>query len=155
MAALDKDQQAFIVQSHARFRKTSLIVRDVKAEFGIDVSRQQVLFYNPERGGKKRISKEWQELFDKTRKEYLEGQYKVGIQHQTYRLELLQRIADHAEEIGNLVLAKDAAKQAAEEVGGAFTNKRVLTGPNDTALIPPSVTIALDKVYGGDPTEGK
>lgn len=128
MPALSEEVQTFIVQAHACFRKPALIVRDVKAEFGLPLSREQVLFYHPERGGKsKRIAEKWRHIFAETRAAFLKGKVRVGIAHQSYRLSLLQRAADYYEEKGNYVLAAEMAERAAREVGGAYTNRRRVT----------------------------
>lgn len=130
MPALDDETKAFIVVALACYRKPALVVRDVQAEFGVSITRQQVAQYHPERGGeKKRLGKKWRDLFDKSREEFLSGRVQVGIAHQSYRLMLLQRLADRAEETGNAGLAREVAEQAAKEVGGAFTNARVHSGP--------------------------
>jgi len=44
-------------------------------------------------------------------------------------LRALQRMADKAETQGNTGLAAQLYKQAAEEVGNAYTNRRELSGP--------------------------
>jgi hypothetical protein len=135
MASLSEEVQEFIVQGHACYRKPSLIVRDVQEEFGVTVSREQVLFYHPERGGKtKRLGQRWKDLFRETREAFLGSKVQVGIANQNYRLMALQRMAERAEERGNLVLAKDLMEQAAKEVGGAYTNRREHSGPGGGAI---------------------
>ena len=130
MAKLTHEIQAYIVQALARWRKPSLIVKDVKAEFGVALDRRQVAFYNPEAGGEKRLAKEWYELFDETRRAYVEGTVQIGIAHKSFRLSMLHRIAERAEEQGNLMLAMQAAEQAAKEQGNLYTNKREHSGPD-------------------------
>lgn len=149
MAALTDEVQTFIVQAHACYRKTALIIRDVQAEFGLTLTRSQVQFYHPERGGKgKRLAKKWKALFMQTRKEFVDGKVEIGIRQQTYRLELYQRAADFYEEQRNYVLASEMAEKAAKEIGGAYTNKRELTGQGGAPLIPENIGAAILKVYG-------
>lgn len=141
MPALDDEIKAFIVVALACYRKPALVVRDVQAEFGVPITRSHVAQYHPERGGeKKRLGRKWRDLFAKSREEFLSGKVQVGIAHQSYRLMLLQRLADRAEETGNAGLAKEVAEQAAKEVGGAFTNARVHGGPGG-GPIPISISV--------------
>jgi hypothetical protein len=150
MAALSEDAQTFIVQALACGRRPSFVVKDVKAEFGLTVSREQVLFYHPERGGEgKRLAQKWKDLFAKTQAAYEAEKVKVGIAQQTYRLLLYQRAAEFYEERGNYVLAAEMAVLAAKEVGGAYTNKRELTGRGGEPLVPPDIAATILKVYGG------
>jgi hypothetical protein len=152
MAKLAEEVQAFIVHAHARFRKPSLIIKDVKAEFSVDVSREQVLFYNPERGGEgKRLAKKWKKIFDAAREAYIKAEVEIGIAHQSYRLELYQRAADYYENLGNYVLAAEMAERAAKEKGGAYTNRRELTGHGGQPLIPSNIESQIEKVYAEGP----
>jgi hypothetical protein len=150
MAALSEDAQAFIVQALACGRKPSLVVKDVKAEFGVTVSREQVFFYHPERGSKdKRLALRWKNLFARTRYAFEAEKARVGIAQQVYRLMLYQRAAEYYEERGNYVLAAEMAVLAAKEVGGGYTNRRELTGRGSEPLVPPDIAATILKVYGG------
>jgi hypothetical protein len=150
MPTIPEEVQAFIVQAHACFRKPSLIVKDVGAEFDVKVTRDQVYFYHPEKGGKhRRLAARWKKLFEETRKAFVEGNVEIGIAAQVYRLELYQRAADFYEERGNFVLAAEMAERAAKEIGGFYTNRRELTGQGGQPLLPPDIAAAILKVYGG------
>lgn len=155
MPSLSEEVQAFIVQAHACFRKPSLIIRDVEAEFGVKVKRDQVQFYHPEKGSKtKRLGDKWKTLFAETRKAFVNGKVEVGIAKQAYRLGLYQRAAEYYEENGFFALAAEMAERAAKEVGGAYTNKRELTGGGGKPLVPEVITSAILKVYGVDSPGG-
>jgi hypothetical protein len=145
MAQLTHEIQTFIVQSLARWSKPSWVVKAVKAEFGVQIDRRQVDFYNPERGGSgKRLGQEWKDLFATTRKAFIDSTAGIGIAHKAYRLAMLYRIAERAEEAGNMPLAMDALEQAAKEQGGLYTNRRKLdVNPRD----------ALAKLLGCTPEE--
>jgi hypothetical protein len=156
MAALTEEVKTFIVQAHACFRKPSLIKRDVKAEFGLDLKRELIQFYHPEKGSKeKRLAKKWAAIFEKTRAAFIEGKVTTGIALQSYRIGLYQRAADFYEEQGNMVLASEMAEKAAKEQGGAYTNKRELTGQGGQPLIPTNVEANIMKAYGGGDDPGK
>jgi len=154
MAALSDEVKTFIVQAHACFRKPSLIVADVKTEFGISLKRQDVQYYHPEKNSGRRLAAKWKELFAATRKAFVEGKVTVGIAQQTYRLELYQRAAEYYEGKGNLVLAAEMAEKAAKEVGGAYTNRRELTGRGGEPLVPPDIAATILKVYGDGGSDG-
>jgi hypothetical protein len=126
VADLPEETQAFIVKQHAKFRNPSLIAKDVSAEFGIELSREQIQTYHPEKGGRgRRMSKALRDLFEETRRGFVEGRdLDFPLAHPAGRLELLQRIADRAEENGNDVLARSVAEQAAKEVGGTARSRR-------------------------------
>lgn len=127
MAKLTEEIQTFIVQAHACFRKPSLIIKDVGAEFGVKLTRDQVQFYHPERGKKnKRLGKKHVSLFYATRKAFLDRKVEIGVAAQSYRLSYYQRAADFYEERGNYVLGAAMVEKAAKEVGGAYTNKHLL-----------------------------
>lgn len=128
MPALSEEVQTFIVQALACYRKPSLIVKDVKAEFGAAVTLDQVRWYDPGRGSKsKRIARKWRDLFTQTRAAFNADKVQIGIAKQSYRLMLYQRAAEYYEGQGNFVLASRMAERAAKEVGGAYTNKRTVT----------------------------
>jgi hypothetical protein len=144
VAKLSHEVQAFIVQSFARWRKLSLIQKDVKAEFGITLDRRQIDFYNPESGGNKRLAKQWKNLFEETRRAYINGTVSVGIAHKSFRLDVLHRIAEEAEDRRNWGLLVEVLQIAAKEQGGLFTNQRRLdVNPRD----------ALAKLLGCTPDE--
>jgi len=135
MAKLSEEVQVFIVQAHACHRKASLIAKDVEAEFGIHLERDQIQFYHPHKGAKgKRLAQKWRDLFTETRKAFTARQVEIGIAQQSYRLGIYQRGADYYEKIGNYVLASEMAERAAKDLGGAYTNARVLSGPKGGAI---------------------
>lgn len=149
MAKLSEELQTYIVQAHACFRKPALIVKDVKAEFGVEVTSEQVKFYHPARGKKnKGLGEKWKALFDETRKAFLERLVELGVAHQSWRLELYQRAAEFYEEKGNYVLAAEMAERAAKEVGGFYVSQREITGRGGAPLVPPHISGSILKAYG-------
>jgi hypothetical protein len=138
---LSPDTQTFIVQSLACFDSPSTVVASVKTEFEIVVSRQLVEMYDPTKRAGSRLGKRWKELFASTREAFLKDSSTIGITHQIVRLRALDRMAARAESQGNLKLAAELHKQAAEEIGGAYTNRRELTGKDGAPL--PAVASAV------------
>lgn len=130
MAALSNEVKMFIVQALACYDQPSEVARRVKAEFGLDVVRQQVETYDPTARAGRDLSKKWRELFEETRKVFIEDTTQVAISHRAVRLRALNRMAVKAEEKGNMALAAQLLEQAAKEVGESYTNrfKHELTG---------------------------
>jgi hypothetical protein len=145
MAKLTEAQQRFIVQRLAYYDKPSTIVADVKEEFGIVVSRQQVHNYHPEHG---QPSKKWREAFDAHRAAFDREEVQEPLAQRGVRVRLLARMLHRAEERGNVVLAASLAKQIAEEMGGAYTNRREITGKNG-GPIAAGVTVRFVRPAGG------
>jgi hypothetical protein len=134
MAALSDEIKAFIVQAHACFRKPALIVREVGVEFGVTVTREQVLAYHPERYRGRRLGRKYREVFKATREAFIQSKVEVGIAYQSYRLALYQRGAEHYEELGYYLQAAELAERAAKDLGGAYTNAHIHSGPDGQAI---------------------
>lgn len=131
---LRPDIQTYIVQALACFDAPSVVAADVKREFGIEITRQNVEVYDPNKRSAKNLAAKWKVLFEETRKAFLEDTSRIGISHRAVRLRALHRMAEKAEGMSNLALAAQLHKQAAEEVGGSFTNRRELTGKDGKDL---------------------
>lgn len=127
MAVLSDAQKRAIVQGLACFQTPSEVADSVKAEFGVEVPREQVRNYNPQQV---EVAKKWRSLFDATRAAFIAEVARHGIAHQAYRLGELDAMLRKAKATGNLVLAASLLEQAAREVGGMYTNRREFGGQN-------------------------
>lgn len=136
MATLKDDVKAFIVRALACFDSPTDVCRQVKEEFGIDVTRQQVSAYDPNRRIAKDLSAKWRAVFDETRKKFLDDVSTIPIANQAFRLRALNRMYERVSGTGNTALAAQLIEQAAKESGGAFTNRREMTGKDGAPLIP-------------------
>ncbi|CAM3460338.1 DUF2280 domain-containing protein [Klebsiella pneumoniae] len=136
MAALSTEVKAFIVQSLACFESPTKVIELVKAEYGIDVSRQQVSQYTPGNAMAARLSQKWIDLFNATRKRFQNEIADIPIANKAYRLRVLDRMATRAEGMKNLALTAEIIEQAAKECGDAYTNKHKFehSGPNGGAI---------------------
>lgn len=135
---LSVEVQTFVVQSLAMFDSPSVVVTAVKKEFGAEITRQAAEGYDPTKKAGANLAAKWRSLFEETRKTFLEDTAGIAISHRAVRLRALQRMAEKAETQGNMVLAASLMKQAAEEMGNAYTNRRELTGKDGKDL--PAVT---------------
>ncbi|MDP9590594.1 UNVERIFIED_ORG: hypothetical protein J2W19_003158 [Shinella zoogloeoides] len=142
-AKLTDEVKTYIVQALACFDAPSIVAAAVKKEFGIEVSRQLVESHDPNKKAASGLAPKWRVLFEETRKTFLEDTASIGISHRAVRLRALQRMADKAEGQGNMVLASSLLKQAAEEVGGSYTNRRELTGKDGKDLPVPVSPVTI------------
>lgn len=125
---LQDEVKLFIVRALACYDSPTQAAEAVKEEFGITVDRRQVHVYDPTREAGKNLSKKLRDLFDVTRKAFLDDAANVFVSHRSYRLRSLQRIHDEAMKRKNYVLAMNVLEQAAKETGGLFTNKVKVAG---------------------------
>jgi len=138
MATLNKKQKVFIVRSLAVFNTPQETVLLVKEEFELEVSRQQVETYDPTKRAGKDLSTELKDEFELTRKDFLDTPQNIPIANLSVRL---QRLENQYQKHGkNRVAALSILKQAAEDVGGKYTNKTELTGAGGGPLQSENVT---------------
>jgi hypothetical protein len=142
-AKLTREQQTYVVQALACFDTPSVVVASVKKDFGVVLSPQLVETYDPTKKAGRNLAARWRALFEETRKTFLEDTASIAISHRAVRLRALQRMADKAETSGNMVLASSLLKQAAEEVGGSYTNRRELTGKDGKDLPVPVSPVTI------------
>jgi hypothetical protein len=142
-AKLSDEVKTYIVQALACFDSPSIVAAAVKKEFGVDVSRQLVESHDPNKKAASGLAPKWKVLFEETRKTFLEDTATIAISHRAVRLRALQRMAEKAENQGNMVLAASLMKQAAEEVGNAYTNRRELTGKDGKDLPVPVSPVTI------------
>jgi hypothetical protein len=141
---LKPEQQVFIVQCLARFMSPTEVVLAVKEEFSFEIKRELVRHYNPEQSDD--VAEQWKTLFEQERKTFLEKIERIGVSHLVDRLDQIQGVIARARRTRNDDLLLRALRQAAEDEGGAYTNKKEISGPKG-GVIPVSITGALDKAY--------
>lgn len=126
MATLKEPVKIFIVQSLA-CRDTPQEVADiVKQEYGLKIERSQVALYDPTKAAGKNLSKKFKDLFEETRKKFDDGLIDIPITQKFYRMRQYQK---HLEKNArNTVMTLNIMKQAAQDLGGQFTNKTEVTG---------------------------
>jgi hypothetical protein len=142
-AKLTDEVKTYIVQALACFDSPSVVAAAVKKEFSVEASRQLVESHDPNKKAASGLAPKWRVLFEETRKTFLEDTASIAISHRAVRLRALQRMADKAETQGNMVLASSLLKQAAEEVGGSYTNRRELTGKDGKDLPVPVSPVTI------------
>ncbi|EPC9992641.1 DUF2280 domain-containing protein [Enterobacter kobei] len=136
MASLSTEVKAFIVQSLACYESPVKVIELVKAEYGIDVSRQQVSQYTPGNAMAAKLSQKWIDLFNTTRARFQTEISDIPIANKAYRLRILDRMATNAEKMKNFGMTSQLIEQAAKEMGDAYSNKHKFehSGPNGGAI---------------------
>ncbi|MCF3127967.1 DUF2280 domain-containing protein [Acinetobacter soli] len=138
MATLNKKQKLFIVRSLAVFNTPQETVVLVKEEFNADVTRQQVETYDPTKRAGKDLSAEFKAEFEATRKDFLAKPETIPIANLAVRLQRLEN--QYQRHSKNRVAALNILRQAAEDVGGKYTNKTELTGAGGGPLQSENIT---------------
>lgn len=127
---LSDAQQTAVVQRIAMFDAPQQVVDFIKEEYGIDMTRQAVQYYDPTVGDKP--AQKWCAIFEATRAAFLKTTADIPIANRSVRLRRLERMALAAERLRNYALAAQLHEQAAKEVGDVYTNrtKVALTDPD-------------------------
>jgi hypothetical protein len=131
------------VTALARFVTPSKAAALLKEEFGLQIEKQAAQHYDPTKYTGRKLSEEYKKLFEYERAAYLEGVQSVPIARQGFRVNKLFEMAGRAELKGNDVLAAQFLKQAAEELGGKFTNRQEHSGPGGKPI--ETVNMSLDE----------
>lgn len=145
MAALSPEVKAFIVQALACFDTPTQISDQVKQEFGLTITIQQVSSYDPTKAIAKNLGQKWIDLFNATRSRFQTEISDIPIANKAYRLRMLNRMATKAETMRNLALTASLVEQAAKECGDAYTNRQKVehTGKNGGPI--ESATLTKDE----------
>lgn len=91
MPTLRGEIKVFIVQSLACYETPTQVVESVQVEFGVTLARSHIQQYDPTKRAGKDLGKKFVELFNSTRKTFLESISEIPIAHQSFRLKALQR----------------------------------------------------------------
>ncbi len=144
MAVLKKEIKLFIVRSLARFNTPTETAELVNQDYGVQVTKQQCEKYDPTKRAGENLSDELKAEFEVTRKDFLEKPQNIPIANLTVRL---QRLENQYQKHGkNRVAALSILKQAAEDMGGKYTNRQEITGKDGEALQTTVVHATQDQV---------
>jgi hypothetical protein len=121
MPVLTDEIKTFIVKGLACYDTPSQVAEDVRVNFDIVVSRQQVHEYDPACARPPALR--WRELHAATRQALLREQAEIGIAHRAVRLRRLDRLASRSER-NNVTTALKCIEMAAKECGGMYENRK-------------------------------
>jgi hypothetical protein len=103
------------------------VATSVKVNFGLVLSRQRIECWHPERRAGAKLGKHWRDVFYEVRARWVVELNSIGIACPAYRLKMLDRMAQRAEDMGNLALAARIIEQAAREVGAGQMHATTLS----------------------------
>lgn len=133
MARLKKAEKAFIVRSLAQFMTPSEVVKDIKEKFNIDVSPQQVEYYDPTKVAGALLAQEFVDLFNEARKEYIaQPLHNIIGANDIVQLQILSDLL--VSKKGNTVLAIKLIDQIQKIMKGHYERKIEITGANGGAI---------------------
>ena len=118
---LNDAQQTAVVQRLAMYDGPQSVVEWVKEEFGIEITKQAIQYYDPTVGEKP--AEKWCAIFDATRKKFLDDTSEVPIALRAVRLRRLDLVCTRAQKQGNHMMVLASTEQAAKEVGELYTNR--------------------------------
>jgi hypothetical protein len=148
---LINDIKVMIVTQLACFTAPAAVRDMVEKEYGFAPPLTTVLYYDVTTAGSQ-VAPRWRKLFEKTRETYLAEVSRVPIMHKAYRMWQLQKLLEKEWERSNLVAVLAVLKQAAEEEGGVFTNRRELTGAGGKDLPAAALRVEFVQAAGRDTT---
>ncbi len=129
MARLKKTEKIFIIRSLAQFMTPTEVVRDIKEKFNIDVSPQQVEYYDPNKVAGADLPQEFSDIFNEARKEYLaQPLHNIVGANDIVQLQILSDLL--VSKKGNTVLAIKLIDQIQKIVKGHYEKKIEITGAN-------------------------
>lgn len=115
----------FICQRLGAYDTPSTIAAMVKEEFGIEITRQTVEGYDPEKMDRrgKSLAEKWRFIVDESREAYRKGVAEVPIMIKTVRLERYERAYRLAEARGNVPLMLEVLAAASKEAHDFYAKR--------------------------------
>ncbi len=126
---LTDPQKRFIIDRLACFDSPKEVADAIKEEFGISISPQACEHYDPNKRAGHQLARHLAALFEDTRRRFLKYvDAHIPEANAAVRIHHLARAARAYKERGNYVAMANMLQIIAKERGGAFTNRRELTG---------------------------
>ena len=127
MARLKKAEKVFIVRSLAQFIPIAEVVSGIKEKFNIDVSPQQVEYYDPTKVASADLAQEFIGLFNEARKEYIaQPLHNIIGANDIVQLQILSDLL--VSKKGNVVMSIKLIDQIQKIMKGHYEKKIEITG---------------------------
>jgi hypothetical protein len=124
MPSLNRVAKLLIIERLACFDSPSEVVKALKEELGLEVTRQQVWTYDASKPHlRERMSADLVAAFDLIRGRFNDDLGAIPIANKAYRLRVLQRLVEKYLDAGAGAIVAQFLEQAAKESGDAFTNR--------------------------------
>jgi hypothetical protein len=120
---LTEAQRADVVMRLACYDLPCAIVKGLKEDFGVEISRQAIERYDPTRNNGRTCPERWAALFYETRRRLVEGIADIGAAHKMVRIRWLDQMARRKIADENTAEARALLKQVAEEMGEGVTHR--------------------------------
>jgi hypothetical protein len=127
------------VRRLATWDSPTAIARDLADVFGVEVSKQAVVHYNPELASRWKLAPCWQELFRETRKAWVAACANVGTMEPMVRVRLREDMVLMARDAGHYEAANELLDSIAREAGQWFVDR-----PADRLTATPAPRAAID-----------
>lgn len=135
-------QKRFLVQRLACFDGPTEAARAFKEEFGFDLARNRVSYYDPTTKGGAALPDDLRAIFEAARKAFLADLDSIPIANRAVRLRHLQKQLEFFSGKNAAAIVLQLCEAAAKEVGDVHTNrlKHELSGPKGKPIQVQDVT---------------
>jgi hypothetical protein len=127
-------QKRFIVERLACFDGPTAVAKAVKEAFGLELSKQRIGYYDPTTAAGAALDQTLKDLFTTTRERFRASLTDIPIANQAVRLRSLQKQLDLYDGMKAAGIVTSLCEAAAKEMGGAFTNRKELSGPGGAPI---------------------
>jgi hypothetical protein len=142
---LTRAQKAEVVRRLASYESPSLIAKSLKEDFGIEITRQAVAFYDPTQYSNRPSPKRWSQLFWRTRARIIKGKVDIGAVHPRVRLLWLDKMARAQMEKGYAAEARALLRQAADEMSQIAGHRHEEKESDDSKLSEAELKADIDE----------
>jgi hypothetical protein len=139
---LTEEQKVYVVTRLGCYGTPSAIARDLKENFGIEVTPQSIDHYHPGRPTGAGLSQRFKDLFWEARKAWLAAAADTAMKDPLVRMRLREDMVLEARDAGDYRVANAMLDSIAKEAGGAFESphKQRRAG---LSIIQPSAIVTL------------
>lgn len=121
--------RAFLVREFACFATPMEAADALREEYGIEIAPQSAQHYDATSGAGSDAAKKWHDLFDVSRKAFLDDvEKRVPESYKSVRIQELARASRIFKKRGNFMAMAIMLEKIAREVGNAYTNRHEVTG---------------------------
>lgn len=125
---LTEEQKRFLVVFFARWGSPKKAANALKAEYGVEITRQGAERFNPTSKAGATLSARHRKLYDETRAKFETEMDGVAETKRSVRVRMLAEAAQIYYEAGNYLAMARMLEAIAKEMGNIHTNERRLTG---------------------------
>ena len=147
---LTAEHKAYIVVRLACYDSPRAIVKSLKEDFGIEVTRKGLERYNPTLFAGRACAEQWATLFYETRRKLVEGRADIGAAHKMVRIRWLDQMARRKIADEDTAEARALLKQAAGEMKEDARQKhgkvRANNGERSEAEVDNSINLLAGKL---------